>query len=160
MYAFMWITNEMSSIGSDETSNTNTVAVVERVDNSNNYEKLRAESEQVFFNIILAKEATTTSMKHELLDKAYKHALEKKAYENALFAVTEYSRTSEKDERLEELVVIFNELGMYELSLKATKGVSKSSLKNDLLNTIYLSANQVERKPNKSLQPTAEAAAE
>ena len=73
MYAFMWITNEMSSIGSDETSDTKNVAIIESVEGSNTYEVLRDESEQAFFNIILAKEATTTSIKHELLDKAYKY---------------------------------------------------------------------------------------
>lgn len=160
MYAFMWITNEMSSIGSDETSDTKNVAIIESVEGSNTYEVLRDESEQAFFNIILAKEATTTSIKHELLDKAYKYALDNNAYKNAFFAAKEYSRTSERNERLEELVVMFNKLGMHELSLKVAKEVSTSSLKNDLLGKIYISANQVKPKPNKLLQPTAKAAAE
>lgn len=160
MYAFMWITNEMSSIGSDEASDTKNVAVIERVEGSKDYEILRGESEQAFFNIILAKEATTTSAKHELLDKAYKYALESKAYENALSAAKEYSRTSERNEKLEELIVVFNKLGMHDLSLKAAKEVTTSSLKNELLGKIYISANHIEPKPNKLLQPTDQAAAE
>ncbi|HIF9309144.1 TPA: hypothetical protein ACX6RK_001356 [Photobacterium damselae] len=160
MYAFMWITNEMSSIGSDEDSDTKNIAVIEKIEEPKDYEILRGESEQAFFNIVLAKEATTTLVKHELLEKAYNYALENKAYENALFAAKEYSRTSERNKKLEELVVVFNKLGMHGLSLKAAKEVSSSSLKNDLLGKIYMSANHVKLKPNKLLQPTAQVVTE
>lgn len=160
MYAFMWITNEMSSIGEDDAGGKPQVAVVETINASDYHERLKVESEQAYFNIILAREATATSIKHELLDKAYQYALEVKAYENALYAATEYSRTSERNKRLEELVNKFNEIGNYEMSYRAAKEVSTSSIKNDLLRDIFVSFNQPARTPNQSLQPTAEAAAE
>jgi len=160
MYAFMWITNEMSSIGEGDTAEKQPVAVVETINITDYHQLLKAESEQAYFNIILAKEATTTSIKHELLDKAYQYALKLKAYENALYAATEYSRTNERNEKLEELVEKFNEMRNHEMSFRAAKEVSTSSIKNDLLREIFVSFNQDSRAPNQSFQPTAEAAAE
>lgn len=159
MYAFMWVTNEMSSIGDNDVSDKNNAAIIEHIESHVNYDNLKKESEQAFFNIIVAKEATTTSFKHELLDKAYQYSISNNAYENALFAATEYNTSSKKNEKLEELVKIFNDLGRHELSLKAAKEASTSALKNQLLNEIYDSKNKAVKKPNKQLNKDSGATA-